>query len=589
MAEEPSTLEEAIAEIEELRSRLEEAEEAIHAIRSGEVDALVVSGPQGEQVYTLVGAERTYRILVEAMSEGALVLSPEGVIVYSNRTFAAMLGAPLSDVLGSSIYSFITDEDVEAVKKLLQRALKRSARAEVGLKHPETGSVPAHLSVGSLETEDGPAVSAVVTDLTEHHRTEAELQQYREHLEELVAQRTRDLIAANEELATAREQAQQRAAQLESFISSMADGVALFDVEGNTLLINDAGRAIIGGPPPKSLEEWAALYQRVTQDDQLLPHDQIALSRALRGETVKDARYKIIGPSGTSVTLSISASPVRDSEGRIIGATNVFRDITDEVEFERYKQELYDREHYIAEMLQQALIPSQIPYDLHGISIAATHQPALREAQVGGDFYDIFELGEHKIGVLIGDVAGKGLRAAIRVAAARYSIRSYAYLDPSPGRVLALANAALLREGVDTGNILTVFFGVVDVLEGTITYASAGHEPPVVWGADNRIEELEATGAILGVIEGATYHEHTRRLRRGDTVVMFTDGITEARGEDSILFGQECVIEHLTKMSNAQPQEIVEALLGAATAHAGGSLQDDAAILVLGYPNDEQV
>ena len=253
---------------------------------------------------------------------------------------------------------------------------------------------------------------------------------------------------------------------------------------------------------------------------------------------------------------------------------------------EQEKEDLLRREHYISEMLQQTLIPSIVPYVIRGISIAARYQSALQEAQVGGDFYDIFELGDDKIGVLIGDVAGKGLQAAIRVSAVRYSVRSYAYLDHSPGRVMTLANEALRLGNPETESMLTAFFAVIDTADGTMTYANAGHEPPVIYSTPENLEELVVTGPMLGILQDAVYFEETCRLNSGDTVVMFTDGITEAR-HDSILFDKSGVIEHLKKASDARPEEIAEALLNAATVHAGGSLQDDAAIVVLGVPKDE--
>ena len=205
---------------------------------------------------------------------------------------------------------------------------------------------------------------------------------------------------------------------------------------------------------------------------------------------------------------------------------------------------------------------------------------------MGGDFYDVFELGENRVGVLLGDVVGKGLRAAVRVAAARYAVRSYAYLDSSPSKVMAMANEALCRESPDSDNILTVFYAVVDTVSGAMTYASAGHEPPLVCAPQDYIEELVVTGPVLGMIPEATYTECVRVLSDGEILVMFTDGITEARRDSSILFEKDGVIKHLERVCNSDPDEIARTLLEAATQHADGKLQDDAAIVVLRYRKD---
>ncbi len=126
-------------------------------------------------------------------------------------------------------------------------------------------------------------------------------------------------------------------------------------------------------------------------------------------------------------------------------------------------------------MLQDALVPPNVPTEIGSFRIGVRYQPALKEAEVGGDFYDVFELGRGKIGVLIGDVAGKGLAAAIRVAAARYAVRSYAFIDPRPSHVVTLANETLCKDTDDACNILTAFFAVVDTTTGRVSYTSAGH------------------------------------------------------------------------------------------------------------------
>jgi PAS domain S-box-containing protein len=389
-----------------------------------------------------------------------------------------------------------------------------------------------------------------------------------------------------EDLRTRLRKAEQWSAWLESFISSITDGVVFLDADGNVVVTNDACKTILDIPSDEPLEVWPS-YEQYTLEGEPISSDDLVWSRALRGETVRDARYRVRSRRGKEVVINISSAPVWDSKERIIGAVIVFRDVTDELEIERIRREVFDREHRISQMLQQALIPSEIPYDLKGISIAARYQPALREAEVGGDFYDVFVLGDDKIGVLVGDVAGKGLKAAVRVAAARYTIRSYAYLEPSPGDVLTLANTVLLKEDPDMDSLLTAFLGVLDVAKCTITYACAGHEPPVVCG-DNEVEELCVTGMMLGAMEDSIYTDETRKLHSGESVVIFTDGITEARRDGTELWGKEGVINHLAGICDLAPDEIAQSLLQAAADYSGGSLQDDAVIVVLGIPYNNQ-
>ena len=388
----------------------------------------------------------------------------------------------------------------------------------------------------------------------------------------------RDMLDKSER--EARAEAERHNAQLESFIASIADGVTMLDTDGNSVFMNDAGKQILGIPQGESFGD-AIEYTRYSLDGDPIISKQTASYRALQGETVKDVRYKIINPWGKESVVDVSASPIRDAQGRIIGATNVFRDISERVEFEQHKQELYEREHHIADILQQALIPTNIPDQILGCKFSACYAPALREAEIGGDFYDVFELDDDKIGILIGDVAGKGLFAAIRVAAARYAIRSYAYLDSSPALVLSLANDALCIGEGEATHMLTAFFAVLDVHKGLITYSSGGHEPPFVRDINGKLEELDgAGGCALGMLAGYTFTEATRKMNAGDVVVMLTDGITEARTTGPVFFDKEGVAEFLTENPDASPDEVAAGLLEAAKAHAGGDLQDDAAIIV---------
>lgn len=388
-----------------------------------------------------------------------------------------------------------------------------------------------------------------------------------------------DRAAADENERQAMMAAEERAAEKESFISNMADGVVQLDIHGHCVYMNEAGREILGIPPSEGPGAFFD-YKRYTLDDEPMPLEQVVAYHALQGKTIRNIIYKIVSPWGKAIIIDTSASPIRDSKGRIIGATNVFRDVTERVDFERQRQELYEREHRIADLLQQALIPPQITYEFPGCRAAVKYQPALREAEVGGDFYDVFELDGGRVGILIGDVAGKGLMAAMRVAAARYAIRSYAFLDPNPSRVLTLANEALSREDIDNSGMLTAFYALVDMNERTITYANAGHEPPLLKDSRGGIEELYLEGRALGVMGGFAYPEVKRELQPGDQIVMFTDGITEARAPGPTLFDKEGVVNCLRRYLNAPAEMVAFGLLNAAARHAGGHLQDDAAIVV---------
>lgn len=167
--EKPDTKAALRAEIEALRTRVEEAEHTLDAIRSGHVDALVVAGASGEQIFTLQSADHRYRRLVESMSEGAAVVSPEGTILYGNGRLAELLEVPLERLMGSSFSAFLEDEPraaFEAVLALPPEDEARTLKNDIEMVTSSGGRVPVHLSVASAPSEEGGHVAVVVTDLT---------------------------------------------------------------------------------------------------------------------------------------------------------------------------------------------------------------------------------------------------------------------------------------------------------------------------------------------------------------------------------------------------------------------------------------
>jgi PAS domain S-box-containing protein len=160
------------AEVQDLRARLQEAEETLRAIRRGEVDALVVEGTRGEQIYTLRGADHSYRIFLEAMHEGAATLTADGVILYCNRRFAEMVRKPLEDVIGSSLYGFVRAADRPELETVLRDGLNGTGRRELAFL-AGADLIPVYLTSSALPLEDEePAICLVVTDLTEQKHSE---------------------------------------------------------------------------------------------------------------------------------------------------------------------------------------------------------------------------------------------------------------------------------------------------------------------------------------------------------------------------------------------------------------------------------
>jgi sigma-B regulation protein RsbU (phosphoserine phosphatase) len=255
------------------------------------------------------------------------------------------------------------------------------------------------------------------------------------------------------------------------------------------------------------------------------------------------------------------------------------------------KQAAHDRERLIAlrkeldvaRSIQESIVPRRFPPFPHRADIAvhASMEPA---RSVGGDFYDYFFIDDHRLAFAVGDVTGKGVPAALYMAVSRTLLRATATRGLPPDGCMAHANDALFQ---DAGGsmFVTCFYAVLDTRTGRIDFCNAGHNPPYILRADGRVESTEMTGGfMLGVFPGATYESGALHLGPGDTLVLFTDGVTEALNPADDLYGDERLLDRLARLRGATPAEIVAAVLADVNRFAAGAPQaDDTTILAIAW------
>lgn len=236
----------------------------------------------------------------------------------------------------------------------------------------------------------------------------------------------------------------------------------------------------------------------------------------------------------------------------------------------------------IASEIQQAILPRvfpPFPEIADKLDIAASMTPA---KDVGGDFYDLFRIDDERIGFVIADVSGKGIPAAIFMAVSRTLIRATGVRGGSPAECIAYSNKLLAAESVDC-MFVTVFYGIININTGEINYCNAGHNPPYVLKHDGKVEPLPTMGdCMVGAIDGLPYHEATLQLEKGDALVMYTDGVTEAMNIDYQQFGEERLEETLEDVAMHNCQEMVDAIKSDVATFAGEAEQsDDITVLTL--------
>jgi sigma-B regulation protein RsbU (phosphoserine phosphatase) len=247
---------------------------------------------------------------------------------------------------------------------------------------------------------------------------------------------------------------------------------------------------------------------------------------------------------------------------------------------EEVKSQALEKEMAVGQQIQLSLLPKTLSA-VPGWEFA-TYYSAAR--QVGGDFYDFFELpGEpRRIGLIIADVMGKGVPAALFMALSRTTIRTTALNGRSPSSTLVWANE-LIQKNSRSGLFLTAFYAMLNTSSGRLVYACAGHNRPL-WlrATSGALQELAARGIVMAAFDEIDLEEREIEVAPGDLLVFYTDGVTEAMNTHHELFGEKRLQAVVTANADAPAQQVVDAVVSAVEAHVGDTAQsDDLTLLVV--------
>jgi sigma-B regulation protein RsbU (phosphoserine phosphatase) len=240
--------------------------------------------------------------------------------------------------------------------------------------------------------------------------------------------------------------------------------------------------------------------------------------------------------------------------------------------------QLHQQEHEIAEAraIQEGFLPKEIP-QLPGYEIAATWQSA---RVVGGDYFDVLSFKDETLGLCIADVAGKGMPAALLMSNLQAAVRGLASPSLPPNELCVRLNSLLCRN-VASDRFVTLFYAQLDGPSRRLHYVTAGHNPPVVMHQDGSHDRLQQGGGVLGIFPNQKFELGCVDLQSGDILVLFTDGVTEARSVDDEEFGDQRLLGVLTETRGAGAREIQRQILLAASEFSQGLWHDDATVLVL--------
>jgi len=343
---------------------------------------------------------------------------------------------------------------------------------------------------------------------------------------------------------------------------------------------DEAVRTVVGRDEPFGAPPWQRLFRlgesfRLTREmlEQIGPSAVGMIpfvERGWSGAAVPVATTADVVASLTIVSLRpdapISADTIERAEA-IAGQAALAID----------NARLYQQQKEFADTMQRSLLPRSVP-ELGGLEVGDAYQSSAR-VEVGGDVYDFIALDDGRLAVVLGDVTGHGIEAAADMAMAKFVFRSLAREHPEPHDFLATANDVVVGE-IAPGKFITMAYLVVDPQSGTVAGAGAGHPPPRVVTPDGDVRPLEVRGLVLGIEPAQTYAEERTTLEIGGAVVLYTDGVLEARLEGE-LYGFERLDAIVSAGRHLSAQDLAETILADCRDFAKNELADDCAVVVI--------
>lgn len=382
--------------------------------------------------------------------------------------------------------------------------------------------------------------------------------------------------------------------------SVLGDGVYVVDKEGRLVFLNPAAQRMLGWTESelRSRDVHETVHYR-SEDGLPIPRRACPVLRIrATGATYRTDEDIFTRKDGTTFPVAYVATPIKEKDD-VVGVVTVFQDVTDRKHAEDDLRRTLEQQAGIARQLQEFLI--QPTPDIAGVDIGVAYDTAFEAEMVGGDFYEVFEIERNVIAILIGDVSGKGVRAAGVTETIRSAIRTLAYLVADPPFIFSQANRVLMQRTAP-GQFATAAMCVLDVRTGLVRYTSAGHPPALVCrppgrprarprptGGSNEPRQRSTkttcrfvdaeTGPPLGLLD-TPYYETRLNLQEGDSLVFYTDGLTEAR-RGKRFYGEKRVLDTVSACGAAGAEEVSEALLRSAREFATSKLKDDIAVVTV--------
>jgi PAS domain S-box-containing protein len=580
-----------------------------------------LAGQVGQFMETLVAEdalrsseERKSSILNAAM-DAIITMREDGKILEWNPAAEEVFGYTREEAVGQEmtdliIPAYLREHHSKGFKRYLDTREPRilNTRVEMQAMRKDKSEFPAELTVTVVELEEGALFTAFIRDITEQRAVKEELAsrlQMERFLKEQ-AERAQEglsfLAEASRVLSATLDYEQTIKAVARLCVPRLADWcvIDMVNHEGEIERI-----AVTHADPEK--EAWASEYQKQSAptrdrhsasatviksgEAQLYPEITIEMLEGALSESPEllatiqalGLRSSICVPvRGRDHTLGaitlIYAESERNYEERDL---SLAEDLGRRIGLALENASFFQAQREVASRLQATLLPSVLPR-IPCVDVAAHYRPGSQDAEVGGDFYDLFQSPDDSWFAVIGDVCGKGIDAATLTGLARTTVRTAALLEKSPARILEILNQAILAASSDS-KFATVAVARFEKVDSGLTFcfASGGHPAPLVLRSSGSVDSVDQGGMAVGMFPDMQYEEKNYELNKGDMIVFYTDGVTESR-RDGELFGTKRLEELLASCADGDAVEAAAFIDHSAVGFAvDGMPHDDIAILVI--------